>query len=73
MTLRGSFPAESPKGLKTELCFLAQPLLEKQKEIGLLPLNELQLTKLENENGIQEDLHAFQITDGLNGVAKERA
>ncbi|XP_026571550.1 pleckstrin homology domain-containing family N member 1 [Pseudonaja textilis] len=28
---------------------------------GLLPLTELQLTKLENENGIQEDLHAFQI------------
>uniref|UniRef100_A0A8C5S5B0 PH domain-containing protein n=1 Tax=Laticauda laticaudata TaxID=8630 RepID=A0A8C5S5B0_LATLA len=32
---------------------------------GLLPLTELQLIKLENENGIQEDLHAFQIAGPL--------
>lgn len=29
---------------------------------GLLRLTELQVAKVENENGIQEDLHAFQIT-----------
>ncbi|KAM3824325.1 LOW QUALITY PROTEIN: pleckstrin homology domain-containing family N member 1 [Vipera latastei] len=32
---------------------------------GLLPLTELQVAKVENENGIQEDLHAFQITGPL--------
>ncbi|XP_063173566.1 pleckstrin homology domain-containing family N member 1 [Candoia aspera] len=32
---------------------------------GLLPLTELQLIELENENGAQEDLHVFQITGPL--------
>ncbi|XP_070615344.1 pleckstrin homology domain-containing family N member 1 isoform X1 [Erythrolamprus reginae] len=32
---------------------------------GLLPLTELQLTKLEHDKGIQEDFHAFQIAGPL--------
>ncbi|KAK9392031.1 pleckstrin domain-containing family N member 1 [Crotalus adamanteus] len=32
---------------------------------GLVPLTELRVAKLENEHGIEEDLHAFQITGGF--------